>query len=298
MEVWTDGSRQLLPTENGGKALFVGAAAYSVVGNLNFEFQVHGERVVVQGEMGAAAEAVIWADRTKSLTVFTGCMTLLQVVTLWTRGDFTLSVEAEKHWDILSALLEGLCARTEAGSQTLIVWVKAHAGDVGNEMADKAADRGCTSDDIKFDWPTVAHPFLIYTINTDEQLSQHGWSTKVWKHARETVGAHTRDRLQRTGTPSHTMCVGTTYPTATVVHSNKKGATDARCPDTRCPHLGPTLKKFWYSDLTRYQRVWGHVQFCWKPLFVANLKRCRPRSAGCYAGQTTLALPVLLSLLF
>eukprot|EP00961_Rhodomonas_salina_P053064 711823-Rhodomonas_salina.2 len=155
--------------------------------------------------MGAAAEAVIRADQTKLLTVFTDCMTLLQIITQWTRGDFTPSVEAEKHWDILSALLEGLHARTEAGSQTLILWVKAHNGDVGNEMADKAADRGCTSDDIKFDCPT--HPFLIYAIYTDEQLSQHCWSNKVWKHSRETTGTHTRDRLQCTGTPSHTMCV-------------------------------------------------------------------------------------------
>eukprot|EP00961_Rhodomonas_salina_P230411 3113720-Rhodomonas_salina.1 len=198
----TPGSRQLLPTENGGKALFVGARAYSVVGHLNFEFQVHWERVVARGEMGAAAEAVIRADQTKSLTVFTDCMTLLQIITWWMRGDFT---PGEKHWDILSTLLEGLCTRTEAGSQTLIVWVKAHVGDVGKEMADKAADRGCTSDDIKFDHPT--HPFLIYAIDTDEQLSQHCWSNKVQKHSWEMTGTHTKDRLQRTGTPSHTMCV-------------------------------------------------------------------------------------------
>eukprot|EP00961_Rhodomonas_salina_P071541 960758-Rhodomonas_salina.1 len=97
MEVWTDWSRQLLPTESGGKALFVSAGAYSTVHNLNFEFQVQGERVVVQGEMGTAAEVVVRADKTKSLRVFTYCMTLLQIITQWTRGDFTPSVEAEKH---------------------------------------------------------------------------------------------------------------------------------------------------------------------------------------------------------
>eukprot|EP00961_Rhodomonas_salina_P053800 721921-Rhodomonas_salina.2 len=124
-------------------------------------------------------------------------------------------------------------------------------------MVDKAADRGCTSDNIKFDCPT--HPFLIYAIDTDEQLSHHVWSNKVRKHARETTGTHTRDRLQCTGTPSNTMCVragdgqlmlrevlasdsvteketrnllqcrGTTYPTAMIVCRNKHGATDATC---------------------------------------------------------------------
>lgn len=47
MEVWTDGSRQLLPTESGGKALFIGAGAYSTMSELNFESQVQGEQVVV-----------------------------------------------------------------------------------------------------------------------------------------------------------------------------------------------------------------------------------------------------------
>eukprot|EP00961_Rhodomonas_salina_P053801 721921-Rhodomonas_salina.3 len=91
----------------GAEGLAVHAeGAYSVVGHLNFEFQVHWERVVARGEMGAAAEAVIQADQTKALTirVFTDCMTLLQIITQWTLGDFTPSVEAEKHWDILSAL--------------------------------------------------------------------------------------------------------------------------------------------------------------------------------------------------
>eukprot|EP00961_Rhodomonas_salina_P253925 3431641-Rhodomonas_salina.2 len=53
-EVWTDGSRQLFPTESGWKALVIGAGAYSTVRDLNFEFQVLGEPVVVRGGRGAA----------------------------------------------------------------------------------------------------------------------------------------------------------------------------------------------------------------------------------------------------
>eukprot|EP00961_Rhodomonas_salina_P142863 1923189-Rhodomonas_salina.1 len=87
--------------------------------------------------MGGAAEVLVRAETGKSLTIFTDCMTLLQIVERWTRGDFAPSVEAEKHWDILTVILNRLRARTEAGAQTLIVWVKAHACDVGNERADQ-----------------------------------------------------------------------------------------------------------------------------------------------------------------
>lgn len=53
MEAWIDGSRQLLETEEGKKALFVGAGAVSAVPELNFEFQVtiQLERGAVKGEM-------------------------------------------------------------------------------------------------------------------------------------------------------------------------------------------------------------------------------------------------------
>eukprot|EP00961_Rhodomonas_salina_P202448 2730622-Rhodomonas_salina.2 len=96
--------------------------------------------------MGGAAEVLVRAETDKLLTIFTDCMTLrlLQIVDWqWTQGDFAPSVEAEKHWDILTVILSLLLARTEAGAQTLIVWVKAHVCNVGNERADQAADRGC-----------------------------------------------------------------------------------------------------------------------------------------------------------
>eukprot|EP00961_Rhodomonas_salina_P207495 2800692-Rhodomonas_salina.3 len=94
--------------ESGSKALFVGAGVYSPQSKLNFLFQVEGEVVVICGEMSAVAEAVALADPTWSLTIFTDCLTLIQIVSRWTQADFTPYVESEGHWDILSVLLEGL----------------------------------------------------------------------------------------------------------------------------------------------------------------------------------------------
>eukprot|EP00961_Rhodomonas_salina_P079285 1065619-Rhodomonas_salina.1 len=259
MEVWTDGSRQLLTTEDGKKALFIGAGTVSDEPDLNFEFQVRGERVVTRGEMGGEAEELVRAETDKSLAIFTNCMTLLQIIERWTRGDFTPSVEAEKHWDILSVILNRLRARTEAGAQTLIVWVKAHVGDVGNERADQAGDCGCRSEDILYDRPT--NPFRLYDISNNDLISQHGWSVEAKRHASTILGRHTINSLRRAATPSNVMCTraldgegqatlgrvlqsddvtetekrnvfqcrGTMYPTATIVKRNKKGATSSKC---------------------------------------------------------------------
>eukprot|EP00961_Rhodomonas_salina_P034599 465900-Rhodomonas_salina.1 len=53
------------------------------------------------------------------------------------------------------------CSRCceNAGAQTLIVWVKAHVGDIGTKGADQAADRGCRSDDIQYN--LITYPFRI-----------------------------------------------------------------------------------------------------------------------------------------
>eukprot|EP00961_Rhodomonas_salina_P219527 2967185-Rhodomonas_salina.2 len=233
MKAWTDGSRQLLPTEpeEGGKALFVGAGAVSNIPQLTFEFQVRGELVVIRGEMGVTTEVVVRADRTMSLTVFTDCMTLLQI-----------------------ALLDSMAA----GAQTLLVWVKAHVWDIGNEGADQAADRGCKLEDICFEQPT--YQFRIYNIHTDDTISMHGWANKATTHAREEAGSHTLAQLQRAATPGNIMCTlagegqeilgavlqsdkvtqeevrnllqcrGATYPTATIVKWNRHGATREQCP--------------------------------------------------------------------
>lgn len=62
----------------------------------------------MHGEMAAVTEAVTLADPDQFLTIFTDCLTLIQIVSRWTLADFTPYVESEGDWDILSVLLEGL----------------------------------------------------------------------------------------------------------------------------------------------------------------------------------------------
>eukprot|EP00961_Rhodomonas_salina_P200782 2708732-Rhodomonas_salina.1 len=240
----------------GGKALFVCAGAYSPQSNLNFSFQVEGEAVVISREMSAVAEAVTLADPTQSLTIFTDCLTLIQIVSRWTLADFTPYVESEGHWDILSVLLEGLRSRQ---APTCMVWVKAHVGDYGNELADRAADQGCQSEDVRFHSPHT--PFQLYSLEGQEMLSQHGWNQKVLTHASTLVGTHTSHCLCRSEAESTALCTlehmthsllgqtlisrdgltdpeiwsllqirGNSYPTASVVSHNKKGGVSSTCP--------------------------------------------------------------------
>lgn len=61
----------------------VGAGACSKSRTLNFHFRVCGEAKSRRGEMGAVTEATLQADKKKSLTIFTDCMTLLQIVNRW-----------------------------------------------------------------------------------------------------------------------------------------------------------------------------------------------------------------------
>eukprot|EP00961_Rhodomonas_salina_P131067 1764384-Rhodomonas_salina.1 len=71
--------------------------------------------------------------RSARLTMYTDSMSTVYIVLRWTHWDFSPSLDQEEQDDIVEALLEVLRSRT---GHTTLVWVRAHAGDPGNEMAD------------------------------------------------------------------------------------------------------------------------------------------------------------------
>eukprot|EP00961_Rhodomonas_salina_P116494 1567966-Rhodomonas_salina.5 len=86
---------------------------------IRFSFSVGGPATSQRGEMAAAAMALDLADPNLPLTVYTDCMSILNAVVRWRRGDFQPRMEDEKHQDILLDLLKNLRHRA---SDTHFVW--------------------------------------------------------------------------------------------------------------------------------------------------------------------------------
>eukprot|EP00961_Rhodomonas_salina_P003665 50651-Rhodomonas_salina.2 len=69
-------------------------------------------------------------------------------------------MEEEKHQDIHT-----LCRHWQT-AQTLVVWVTAHIGDPGNELADMAANAGTGEEDCLWDLDTC--PIALHSISTSK----------------------------------------------------------------------------------------------------------------------------------
>jgi ribonuclease HI len=193
--VWTDGSKR---TVRGVKR--VGAGIYCPTDEEGMsQFEVGGGTDTLRGEMAAIARAIVAAnqreerrDLGQDLTILTDSLTTMQAIQRWTRHDF--APVNEGHWDILRDLLGGLRKRR---GKTTVAWVKAHAGDVGNEMADGKAWAGCEAGNVE--WSKEVQPLGLHDLRSGDQVSEHGWDGAAQKHALEVYGEYTRERLRAPG---------------------------------------------------------------------------------------------------
>eukprot|EP00961_Rhodomonas_salina_P122477 1649604-Rhodomonas_salina.2 len=143
--------------------------------------------------MAAVARAMAQADPHLSLTLYMDCMAILYTISKWRRGDFQPRMEDKKHQDILTDLLHAILCCTES---TLVVWVVAHIGYQGNELADMAANAGTSEDTCSWDLDTC--PIALHSIATSTfpRLHKANWTLTVDKHAQVHVGKQQAEWLQ------------------------------------------------------------------------------------------------------
>jgi hypothetical protein len=101
---------------------------------------------------------------------------------------------AELNWDILKDML--LALRGRQGTTTM-AWVKAHSGDIGNELADHQAGMGCGMQEKL--WDRETYPLELYGLETGDKVSPHGWNMEAGRKAGEYYGEWARERLRGTG---------------------------------------------------------------------------------------------------
>eukprot|EP00961_Rhodomonas_salina_P231313 3124295-Rhodomonas_salina.2 len=179
--VWTDGS---MVTFEDAQLVEEGAVGYAPDFTL-LNFNVGCPATSQRGEMAAAARILDLADPTEALTIYTDCMSILNAVTRWRRGDFQPRIEDEKHQDVLLDLLKYLRRR---GAQTRFVWIAVHIGDAGNEVADIEANLGTHSEERLWDLDTFPIALHSTASSSFPLLQAATWTPTVDKHAKLFVG--------------------------------------------------------------------------------------------------------------
>ena len=198
--IWTDGSKQ---TQNGQELVGAGGVVRGRP-DLNYGFQVGGPAKAIRGEMAAVAWAATPATTpyTQPLTIITDCRSLIHIIQRWRRDDFAPYPEAERNWDILKDLLHHMRQRT---APTTLIWVKAHSGDVGNEEADRMANRGSCSS--AREWELTTEPLQLHKSGDGELVSSQGWSKRATKAANEMYGDCIASWLNVTSTAACTQSI-------------------------------------------------------------------------------------------
>eukprot|EP00961_Rhodomonas_salina_P050716 680974-Rhodomonas_salina.11 len=131
--------------------------------------------------MAAVARALATADKNTPLTLYTDCIAVLNTIAHWKHCDFQPCMEEERHQDILTDLLHSLQTRT---APTLVVWVAAHIGDPGNELAYMEANASMSEEDSSWDLDTCPIALHSISMSTFPLLHEANWTPKVDRHAR------------------------------------------------------------------------------------------------------------------
>eukprot|EP00961_Rhodomonas_salina_P160450 2159918-Rhodomonas_salina.2 len=122
-------------------------------------------------------------------------MAILNAIARWRRGDVQPWMEEEKHQDILTDLLQAIRRRIET---TLVVWVAAHIGDPGNELADMAANAGTGEESCSWELRLDTCPIALHSISTSTfpVLHEANWTPTVDSHVRTHVGKQQAEWLR------------------------------------------------------------------------------------------------------
>ena len=137
-------------------------------------------------------------------TLYTDSLSSLWIIKRWIRRDFGFCLDEEGHPDLVRQLVRALHRRR--GVRTELVWVLAHAGEPGNEVADVWAKAGVDKSAPAFDWICLDIEFwspsrnlinfLEWRASTTRWANHHSWQTTA-QHLRATSQAASTQSLLR-----------------------------------------------------------------------------------------------------
>lgn len=151
LKIYTDGSAL-----GGGR---VGARAgvgvyFGPNDDRNLSAPLAGPRQTNQrAELTAILRAIDIAPRHRHITIFTDSQYAIKCVTEWfinwRRNDWmTSNKKPVENRDLVERVLVKIDERNMLGVKTLFQWVKGHAGDEGNTMADQLAVKGASMERV------------------------------------------------------------------------------------------------------------------------------------------------------
>jgi len=120
-----------------------------------------------RAELGAACLALEDAKRTqdrKPIILLSDSACFLSSSQKWIREGKSLSMHGNPDADIMRDIVQLLHERIEQGLLTIFIKIKAHRGDPLNELADRWADEGRQSENIRWSLPTN-RPIFYWTDN-------------------------------------------------------------------------------------------------------------------------------------